>query len=69
MNEREQAEQMVRDGLCDACDSISCNMENICDGFQNAVEDLLQEWAKENKEDEAINIADDIKEDKRLFGE
>ncbi len=44
---RDQAEDTVRDGLCSACDAIGCNSEDWCDGFQDAVVDLLQEWAKE----------------------
>ncbi len=73
MTSRDQAEQVAEDEYCADCNGNCYRKDSGCDenceGFQELAEEILQEWAIENKENEAINTADEIKEDKRLFEE
>ena len=71
MTLRDQAEQVAKDEYCADCNGSRYRKDSGCDenceGFQELVEEILQEWAEENRKNEAINRADEITEDKKLF--
>lgn len=46
LTEQEEAESIVEQGLCGACDAIGCNSQDVCDGFKAEVKKLLKEWAE-----------------------
>lgn len=47
MTLKEDAEQEVRGGACDACSAVGCVDEDTCDGFQEEVKSTLQKWIAE----------------------
>lgn len=73
MTLRDQAEQVAEDEYCADCNGSRYRKDTGCDenceGFQELVEEVLWEWAEENRENKAINIADEIAEDNQLFKE
>ena len=45
MNIQEEAEELVENEFCGACDGSEsgCNMQNICDGYKEEVKNIITE--------------------------
>ena len=44
MTLKDDAEQEARQGFCGGCSAIGCNNEDICDGFKEEIDSIVNEW-------------------------